>query len=151
MLMFKVVLLVALLSFAVFSDLRKRTLPNTLTYGMTLVGLSLGFLLGGRVGFLNCLLGWSVGGGVFFFFWLLKAMGGGDVKLMAGVGAFLGWPQILDALFFTALCGGVMGLLFIVWKRRSKGDADEETVPVRKQTLPYGVAISVGTILSMIL
>ncbi len=144
-------LLIILLGWASFSDLRRKVVPNYLTYGMTVTGLLLGFLLGGRVGFLNSLLGWAFGGGVFFFFWLMKAIGGGDVKLMAGVGAFLGWPHILDALFLTALCGGVMGLLFIIWKRRSKAETGEETVPVRKQTLPYGVAIAVGTILSMIL
>jgi prepilin peptidase CpaA len=148
--MLNLFLSVCLLAAAV-CDYTGKTLPNLLTYGIAIAGLSLGFFLGGRVGFLNCLLGWAVGGGIFFFFWLMKAIGGGDVKLMAGVGAFLGWPGILDALFFTALCGGVMGLLFIIWKRRSKGETQENDVPVRKQTLPYGVAIAAGTILSMML
>ena len=116
---------------------------------MVLSGLLFGLITGGRAGIVNSLIGLSVSGGIFFFFWLLKAMGGADVKLMAGVGAFLGWPAVLDALFFTALAGGVMAILFLIWKRKPKGGEPE--VSPRKQTLPYGVAIAVGTVLSMII
>jgi len=116
---------------------------------MVVAGLLFALVAGGRAGLANSLIGLAVGGGIFFFFWLIKAMGGADVKLMAGVGAFLGWPSILDALFFTALCGGIMAILFLIWKRKPKGEKPE--VPLRKQTLPYGVAIAAGTILSLIL
>lgn len=115
---------------------------------MVVAGLLLALVAGGRAGLAGSFIGLMAGGGIFFFFWLIKAMGGADVKLMAGVGAFLGWPSILDALFFTALCGGIMAILFLIWKRKPKGENTE--VPLRKQTLPYGVAIAAGTILSLI-
>lgn len=146
------ILLAGLVIVAAYWDVKTSRIPNRLTYAMILAGMVLGLLAGGRAELIRSIGGMAAGGGIFLLFWVLKAMGGGDVKLMAGVGAFLGWPAVLDALFWTALCGGVMGLLFIIWKWRGKShEAEEGTIPVRKQTLPYGVAIAVGTIVSLVI
>ena len=50
------------------------------------------------------------------FFTGIEGMGGGDIKLLAMIGAFLGWPSIPVALFFASLIGSVVGLIFMVRK-----------------------------------
>ena len=46
-------------------------------------------------------------------------MGGGDIKLLAMIGAFLGWPSIPVALFFASLTGSVVGLSLMVKERKN--------------------------------
>jgi len=72
---------------------------------------------------MSSLLGIVLGGGslllvawVYHFFTSIEGMGGGDVKLLAMIGAFLGWPSIPVALFIASLAGSVVGLAFMVKK-----------------------------------
>lgn len=51
-------------------------------------------------------------------FCLAGALGGGDFKLMTAVGAIVGWPMVFRALYFSALAGGIMALLLLLWKDR---------------------------------
>lgn len=98
---------------AVHTDLRERKIYDWLTLP-TLVGALLvrGALVGwsGPLGLESGLLGAAVG---FFVFLILAASGGmgmGDVKLMAGVGALLGWERALTALVLISLAGGGQAL-----------------------------------------
>ena len=136
------------LALAAWLDFRHRKIPNAISYGSVLLGLLLSAFEGT---FSGALIGMGLCGGLFFFFWLCRAMGGGDVKLMAGVGAFLGWPDVLDALFFTALVGGVLAILYMVWQRTPSKDDEGNELPRRKTPIPYGVAIAAGTLLSIVL
>src|ERR1041385_8988847 len=43
-----------------------------------------------------------------------EGMGGGDIKLLAMIGAFLGWPGVPLALFFASLAGALMGIVLMV-------------------------------------
>lgn len=86
-------------------DLRFRRIPNWLTAA----GLCLGLAFHPWVG----LQGAALGFGVYFALFALRAMGGGDVKLMAAVGAITG-PQNWVAIFLTAsLLGGVLAILLV--------------------------------------
>ncbi len=145
--------ILSMLAVAIYCDLRTGRIPNWLTYsgiglGLALAGLAPGRTLGGAF------IGMGIGGGLFLIFWLYGALGAGDVKLMAALGALLGWPRIWDAIFYTALCGAVMGVLFLIW-RRIPAVADEgvdiKAIPRRKQKMPYAVAIAAGTMLALIL
>lgn len=71
----------------------------------------------------SSLLGILVGGGslllvawAYQFFTGIEGMGGGDIKLLAMIGAFLGWPSIPVTLFIASLSGSVVGLIFMVRK-----------------------------------
>lgn len=68
----------------------------------------LGIVFGG--GFL-LLVAWS-----YQFFTGIEGMGGGDVKLLAMIGAFLGWPSVPVTLFFASLIGSIVGLALMVKK-----------------------------------
>lgn len=71
----------------------------------------------------SSLLGVVFGGGILLivawgyeYFTGVEGMGGGDIKLLAMIGAFLGWPSIPLTLFFASLAGSVVGLAFMVMK-----------------------------------
>lgn len=112
--------LALLLLAAARQDLKSATIPNALVAVGIVIALLLhglvprgdGFLsptLGG-LGLLKALLGAAIGFAVLFPAYLVRAMGAGDVKLMAMVGAFLGPNDILPALVGTFLAGGVVAL-----------------------------------------
>ncbi|HEY0825517.1 MAG TPA: A24 family peptidase, partial [Ramlibacter sp.] len=112
--------LVTLLVLAAVSDARTYRIPNTLTVGGMALGLatqtltapaaSTGFLLaaGGLAAMLLCLVPLHA----------LRVMGGGDVKLMAMVGAFLGLPDVLPALLFVFVAGGIAAVVAAVSRGR---------------------------------
>ena len=96
------------------TDARFYIIPDQFSLGGAVLGLALSPLPGG-LAFLDSLLGALVGFGLLWLVarlggWLLKkdAMGGGDLKMMAMVGAFLGIPGVLLTLFLGALLGSVV-------------------------------------------
>ena len=123
--------LVAALLVITFIDLDVRIVPDVIS----LPGIGLG-LLSSIVQYqwpldqvsvlpspMSSLLGIIVGGGslllvawAYQFFTGIEGMGGGDVKLLAMIGAFLGWPSIPVALFIASLTGSVVGLIFMLGK-----------------------------------
>jgi prepilin peptidase CpaA len=102
------VLLVLLLA-AAFSDIRSRRVPNALVFGGALYAL-LYHALSAEGGIPFALGGVAVGLGGLLPLYLLCAMGAGDVKLMAMVGAFLGAPATFGALLSTLVAGGVLAV-----------------------------------------
>jgi prepilin peptidase CpaA len=153
-----------LLLLAAGFDLRTRRIPNRLTLAGLLAGLALGVLQGGWAGLGAALLGAAAGFAVFFFLFALGAMGAGDVKLMAAVGALLGLPLVLWAALCSAVAGGVLGLLVVFQHRAgrsvlrsmggllgywfsSRGIRKAEWLTLRQPgtlKVPYGVAIAAG-------
>ena len=93
------------------TDARHYIIPDEYTWGGLVIGLLLGFL-DGLSGFLTALGGAATGFGLLLFVaWAGKkafgkeAMGGGDIKMMAMVGAFVGWEGVLLTIFGGALLG----------------------------------------------
>ncbi len=115
------VLLALVLGAAVY-DVRYRRIPNWLTVAGVLVGVALnGFLDQGRPGLLvSSLLGLAIAFGVYFVLYTLRAMGAGNVKLMAAVGAMVGWPDWFGIFVITAIIGGVMALILVIARGRVK-------------------------------
>ena len=96
------------------TDARFYIIPDQFSVGGLVLGLGLAFLPGG-VSALDALLGAIVGFGSLEMVagigkWMFKkdAMGGGDIKMMAMVGAFLGWRGVLLTIFLGALLGSVI-------------------------------------------
>ena len=77
-------------SLACVTDLNTRRIPNGLTFGAALVGFLYQFLSGGLDGLGHAALGWLVGAVIFILPFALGGLGGGDVKLLAALGAWLG-------------------------------------------------------------
>src|SRR5438445_9364994 len=93
------------------ADVRTRRIPNRLTGPALLLGIAVHAALQGPAGAGNALLGAVVAGGLLLPGWFSGFMGAGDVKLMAAVGAWLGYPQGMWAALFALIAGGVMALV----------------------------------------
>lgn len=153
--------LLALVGIAAVWDVRTGRIPNRLV----LAGLSAALVLraaGGAGALLEGLLGLGLALALFFPLFALRAMGGGDVKLLAVSAAFLGPERTLVALLVTALAGGGMALA-AAWYRgalvpvlfgcgevvRHWATLGREGNPTTLATpgsisIPYGVAIAAG-------
>lgn len=115
--------LVLLLVLAATIDIRTLRIPNWLTVGGALIGLSLNAgmqwqFLGPQWavnGFLWALGGLGAGLVVLLPFYAFRLMGAGDVKLMAMVGAYLGFPQVLGAIASAFIAGGVVAVVFAMY------------------------------------
>jgi leader peptidase (prepilin peptidase)/N-methyltransferase len=126
-----------------FIDLDIQIIPDVISLPGIAIGLAVSYWL--PQGFVSSLIGFVVGGG---FFWLVaevgsrilkqEAMGGGDIKLIAMVGAFLGWHNVLLTIFLASLAGASVGLSLMVVKGWG-----------RKTPIPFGPFLVLGAVLSL--
>jgi len=146
-------------------DVANRRIPNSLTYSGIVTGLLVRVALLGWPGFKDGFLGLLAGGGIFYVFFMLGGMGGGDVKLMAAVGAWAGIGQTATLLVTTAISGGILAMGYMIFYQRvqvalsntvelirhhfTKGLKPHPMLNVREADtlrIPYGLAIAIGTV-----
>lgn len=96
---------------ACITDVRARRIPNVLTVGAAAVALAYAGITDGWAGMGWAAAGWAVGLSVFLPIFLLHGLGGGDVKLMAALGAWLGPMSIVWVGLLAAIAGGPMALV----------------------------------------
>jgi leader peptidase (prepilin peptidase)/N-methyltransferase len=144
-----------------FIDLEHQILPDVIT----LPGIPLGLLLAllpevmASTGLpwaqtwpllkptlVSSAVGLAVGGGLFWLVAFLaeallkrEGMGGGDIKLAAMIGAFLGWKQLLLTILLATLSGSVVGILLLILGRKGREDP-----------IPFGPFLSLGAFLSLL-
>jgi len=104
------VIAVGIALMACLTDLRSRRIPNVLTFGAALAGLVFQFATGGVEALGQAALGWLLGALVFLLPFALGGLGGGDVKLLAALGAWLGPADALWLVLYTGVAGGVMAV-----------------------------------------
>src|SRR5438067_234175 len=110
--------LIALLTWAATVDLRSRRIPNWLTFTMILSGIAMSVARVGMVSPGQSLTGFAVGFALPLTLFLLGAMGGGDVKLLAGVGTWLGAEGALKVFVIAAVVGAAIVLGQALIQRR---------------------------------
>lgn len=101
---------------AAASDVRTRRVPNALTLGAALAGLVWSAATGRLAGAETSALGWLTGLLLFLPLFALGGMGGGDVKLLAAIGAWLGPLGALQTALAGAIAGGVLALGVGLWR-----------------------------------
>ena len=123
-----------------FIDLSYRIIPDVVTLPGIVAGL-LASTIATSVGFGNALLGVVVGGGGFLLVAILSrgGMGGGDIKLTAMIGAFLGLKLVFVTIFLAALSGAASGLFLILIKKKGRKDA-----------VPYGPFLALGGFVALL-
>jgi leader peptidase (prepilin peptidase)/N-methyltransferase len=134
-------ILICFLIVATFTDLDRMIIPDWVTLPGILLGLMIHVLVSpGDIW--RFLLGAVVGGAALFLVAFLgelifkkESMGGGDLKLAALVGAFLGWQSVLLSLFAAVLVGALTGLTLIIIGLKE-----------RQQYIPFGPFIAIGTV-----
>src|SRR6266567_1123402 len=100
------------------TDARWRRIPNWLTYPAILVGIILHSIAEGWHGTRLSFLGTGLGLGLLLPFVLVRSLGGGDWKLVGGLGAFFGPARLMEVLVWAVLINGIMAVCLIIWKRR---------------------------------
>lgn len=126
---------------AAITDLLTGRIPNLLTYPAILIGLGLaawqgvpvfmGHLAAGLIAAIPFLLAFLYGGG-----------GGGDVKIMAAVGALIGFPGILPVMAHALLVGAVMAVIDVVVQGRFKAVLQKARLSLL--LLPFGPRQALG-------
>ncbi len=120
-------LLAILVTLAAYTDLRTRRIPNLLVAPAALIGFVTQFAAGGLSGLRSAAFGLGVGFLLYFPLWLLRARGAGDVKLLAAAGAFLGPADTVVLFCIAAITGGVVALLLVLLKDRTRETAGSIT------------------------
>lgn len=162
--------LVTLLGVAVWFDIKARRIPNWLVLTGLMASLGIQLLLSGG-SFSAWGLGLLAGFGLFLPLYLVRAMGAGDVKLMAMVGGFLGPAGAAGVVLTTLVAGGILAVGVALWsgalrhtvanvrilvtqtifKTLHGGSAQMDALPASAGDLPYAVAIAAGTFVHLVL
>jgi prepilin peptidase CpaA len=103
------VLIVALI--ACVTDIRSRRIPNILTFGAASAGLLFHSFAPAGEGVTTAAFGWLIGVVAFFIPFALGGLGGGDVKLLGALGAWLGPVPTIWVVLYSGVAGGVMAIV----------------------------------------
>jgi leader peptidase (prepilin peptidase)/N-methyltransferase len=146
---------------ATFVDIKHRIIPDEVSIGGIVLGLILNSIKGIHLEpfsynfkpMVNSLLGIIIGGGVIYltgflfdlvYFKMLKkppiqgeteSMGGGDIKFLAMIGAFLGWQKAIATFFIAPFFGALIGIINLAIKK--------------DHTIPYGPFLSLAAVISI--
>jgi len=156
-------ILLTLLMISAITDILFKKIPNWLTLPTLVAGGVIHSLINGAEGFFFSLQGIGAGFGLLFLFYLLGAMGAGDVKLMAAIGSFVGPKEVFMIFILATALGGIyaLGLLLIkgyLWQTMKRyGNIIKVFLFTRqivyippperekKMKLCYAVAVALGT------
>ncbi|MBE9485924.1 MAG: prepilin peptidase [Desulfuromonadales bacterium] len=137
-------LFVAVLVVITFIDLDHQIIPDVISLPGIVVGFLCSFFIP-WMPWLDSLLGILIGGGILFliawgyeFLTKREGMGGGDIKLLAMLGAFLGWKAIFPMVFLASLAGTVIGLPLMVLQKKDS-----------KLALPFGPFLALAALVHL--
>ena len=88
------------------TDLRSRRIPNVLTFSAAALGMATSAWTGGPEAAMTSSAGWIAGFAIFFVPFALRGLGGGDVKLLAALGAWVGPTDVIESPCIPALPAG---------------------------------------------
>ncbi len=164
------IFLVILVLTSAVTDFAKKKIYNYQTYPAMIIGLFIGFLVGGLKGLLLNAAGLGTGIILLLPFFLVRGLGAGDVKLLGAIGALKGAEFVIWTMFYTGLIGGAVAMAVIIWRGTfyqtwlnifilirhplgylqsppsSKTETDEQAL----QYIPYGIIISAGCLLTLV-
>ena len=160
-------MLIIFLTIAVATDLLHRKIPNVLTFPAIIFGLIYHIYLNGLDGLLFSFGGMLSGLGLFLLFYIWGMMGAGDVKLMGAVGSILGSAGVFKAFLFTAIIGGIYAVIVLAYHGQLVGFMKRIALSLKLSLLTrgptllpnenkespilcYGIAIAIGTSLSLV-
>ncbi len=129
-----------------FIDLDFQIIPNLFTYSGIVLGLAVSFLPGGLTP-VQSLIGFLVGGGALYLIamlgdWLFKkeSMGGGDIKMAAMLGAFLGWQQVLFVFIASAVIGLLVSIVMMMVSAKMR----------KERVIPFGPFLAGAAMLAIL-
>jgi prepilin peptidase CpaA len=133
---------------ATYHDMTRHRIPNALVLIAVASALVMRSVASGPSGIVLAMSGGLIGLVVFLPFYLLRAMGAGDVKLMAGVGTLLGPTTTLLACGLTLIAGALIATAVFVYARYRTLELAETALT---QKFPYAIAIATGSVVAVVL
>ncbi len=140
---FLFLLFVALLIVISVIDLHHKIIPDILSLPGIVLGLAISFIPGNNPSWLNSLIGMVAGGGVLFLVAVVyerltgrEGMGGGDIKLLAMIGAWMGWQSLHLVVLLSSFIGAVIGITFLLLSGKGL-----------RFKIPFGPFLSLGALL----
>jgi leader peptidase (prepilin peptidase)/N-methyltransferase len=128
-----------------FIDLKYQLIPDVIT----LPGIVIGFifsLLAQSPPFLESLIGFFAAGGILYLIAIFgdkifkkESMGGGDIKLAAMLGTFLGWKMVLLVIFLASFLGAVAGITYMIFSKQRRGN----------RLIPFGPFLAISTLIAV--
>lgn len=150
---------------AAIVDIQQRRIPNWLTYPAMIAGIILQTSFHRLLGLLWSIEGGLLFGGIFLIFYVVRAMGAGDVKLAAALGFLIGPAAAVKVMFATGIAGGALAIMIMLFTGRvyitlkntlnvaffhaRHGLATHPVVNLQNPKaarMPYGLAFAVGTL-----
>jgi prepilin peptidase CpaA len=161
-------LLACLLIVSAGTDFKYKKIFNAVTFPAMIIGIIVHGFKGGVSGVIYSIEGLFLGLALLVVFYVVGMMGAGDVKLMGAVGSILGPVGVFNAFLFTAIVGGIYALIVLAYhgqlldflKRMAlslkvsllnRGPTLLPSENKESLVLCYGIAIAIGTLLSMVL
>lgn len=137
---FFVVVITFMLIIITFIDIDHKLIPNRIVIAMLSIGLIYELVVR-PVSLLDALIGFFAASVPLLIIAFLSkgGIGGGDIKLMAVVGIFLGWKGVLLALFIGAVTGAIIGIIGMILKKKK-----------RKDVIPFGPFLCLGILVAII-
>jgi prepilin peptidase CpaA len=163
-----ILLLVPLAIIIAYYDVRYRRIPNAFVLATLAGGLSINLIYAGLGGVLTSLGGCALAFIPLFILHIFGGMGAGDVKLFAAIGAVVGTSLVMPTLLIVVLTGGVIAVYSMIRNGTVRATMQRVlmilvgllpgwqmprfAVPAdRRHTIPYGVAIMLGSLISVAL
>lgn len=142
-------------SIALVTDLRHRRIPNWLTLSALLTGIFVNLWLRGVDGGMQALAGAAIGFCVLIPFYAIRAVGAGDVKLLAAIGALVGPAGLIPVAVYGGLVGGIMSV-YLLARHHRLSFVVQQALMMRMLPAPsgikapYAVAIAGGVYLALV-
>jgi prepilin peptidase CpaA len=166
LLIINISLLIPLAVAVAYYDVRYRRIPNELVLVTLISGLFINFSLNRLDGFLTSAGGFALALGLMLVPHIFGAMGAGDVKLFASIGAVLGVKLVLPAFVIVVMLGGILAVYTMVRSKTMRRTMQEvfrilgsivfqtdmrspRSTERRQHSIPYGVAITVGSLITL--
>lgn len=151
-----------------YYDVRYRRIPNTFVLATLATGVIVNAAGNGLSGALASLGGCMLAFTLMFILHVFGAMGAGDVKLFAAIGSVIGASLVLPTFFVVVITGGVLGVVTMFRTGQTRVTLENTmmllvgllpgwkmprlAIPAdRRKTIPYGVAITFGSLISLFL
>lgn len=110
--------LTIILSISLYTDIRTFRIPNYLSVSGVLIGFFYHFIHNGFSGLIFSFQGFLVGVAILMVLYLFKAVGAGDVKIFAAIGALTGVEFVLDVVVYSILYAGIIGLFIFLYRKQ---------------------------------
>ena len=155
---------VGILVIVAYEDVRRRRIPNALSLATAALGFARIACAGDLIDAGHTLAAAIIMFAITFALFQRGAIGGGDAKILPATVLLIGYPELLGFLFLMSLCGGVLALTTLALERpdlsfrrfrrgahvASTGRGDRARVASKGSTVPYGVAVAIAGVITLI-